>query len=157
MDPRTLACDLTRVCRPCPATNHRRGAAQRAGPQTESKQWPRGDFRDSFASSLRIAIFQPFLSSRLSRGTEKKARLLSPECLHSADGLDPPAHAHSRPSLASGWGRAPPRAGEPKGSLAPSWRDGDEGEARVSGGGDSLRILSLHLRPPNHHPSLGSC
>lgn len=107
------------------------------------------DFRDSFASRLRITIFQPFLSSRLSRGKEKKARLLSPECLRTADGPDPPAHAHSRPGPASGWGRSPPRAGEQEGSLAPSWREGDEREARASGGGDSLRILSLcPLAPP---------
>lgn len=96
------------------------------------------DFRDSFAFGLRITIFQPFLSSRLSSVRERRRASRAPSASALQTGWkrpgrelswrrDPPAHSHSRPAPAPRgpcWGLAPRRAGEPGGSLAPSRRDG---------------------------------
>lgn len=131
MEPRTFPCDLRGfvACVQLPTIN--------------SKQKVAGarDFTDSFASSLRITIFQPFLSSRLSRGTGERARLLSPEpprCRRA--GLSCP----SLPATRSGLGQAPRGEGSRKGPSHPA------GEMAMRG----KREHQVEVTPSTCSPSL---
>lgn len=142
MDPQTHACDVrefvTRV--QLPATVNGPGHKQRAS-RGRGERFQRQFCFQPKNYDLPTIYFSPALPG-------EKARRLSPECLRTANGLEPRARAHSRPGL----------QGEPEESLAPSWRDGDEGEAGASGGGDSHCILSpcsLPRPPPAEASPLG--
>lgn len=131
------------------------------------------DFRDSFAFGLRITIFQPFLSSRLSSVRERRRASRAPSASALQTGWKRPGRELSwrRDTLLPTLTRDPARLpaghagaalrGERGSREGPSHPAGEmEGEVRASGGGDSLCILSLcplSPPPPAEASPLGSC